>query len=68
MDEQTVRLLHKIAASIKESGLDPYAQITGYIRTGNDRYITRIGNARELIKQVDRNILKQFAAYLKGNK
>ena len=65
MDEQTVRLLHKIAASIKESGLDPYEQITGYVRTGNDRYITRNGNARVLIKDVDRRILKQFAAYLK---
>ena len=68
MDPEIVRLLHKIAASIREAGFDPYEQITGYIRTGNDRYITRNGNARELIKQVDRNILKQFTAYLKENK
>ena len=68
VDGQIVQLLHMIAASIQEAGLDPYAQITGYIRTGNDRYITRNGNARELIKDVDRRILKQFAAYLKENK
>ena len=65
MDEQTVRLLHHIADSIKESGLNPYEQITGYIRTSNDRYITRTGNARDLIGKVDRKILKHFAAYLK---
>ena len=39
-----------IISSIKKSGHDPYAQIYGYLTSGNDMYITRTGNARELIK------------------
>ena len=68
MDKELISKLEHIAASIKEAGLDPYEQITGYIRTGDDRYITRTGNARELIKELDRRVLKEYAAYLKTKK
>lgn len=68
MDKQLVAKLTHIAESIKTAGLDPYEQITGYIRTGDDRYITRTGNARELIKELDRRVLKEYAAYLKTKK
>ena len=49
-------------SSIKKSGHDPYAQIYGYLTAGNDMYITRTGNARELIKQLDK---AQLLAYVK---
>lgn len=68
LDKHLIAQLEGIAKSIKEAGLDPYEQITGYIRTGNDRYITRTGNARELIKELDRRVLKEYAAYLKTKK
>ena len=41
--------VESIISSIKKSGHDPYAQIYGYLTSGNDMYITRTGNARELI-------------------
>lgn len=63
-----IRQLESIADSIREAGFDPFDQMTGYLRTGNDRYITRNGNARELIKQFDRKILKEYCAYLKTKK
>ena len=68
MDSHTLRLLDQIAASIRKAGLEPYDQITGYLRTGNDRYITRTGDARELIQGIDRKDLKQYVAYLKAEK
>ena len=68
MDSKTLKLLDQIAASIRKAGFEPYDQITGYLRTGNDRYITRTGDARELIKSIDRKDLKQYAAYLKAEK
>ena len=68
MDKQLVAKLTHIAESIKTAGFDPYEQITGYIRTGDDRYITRTGNARELIKELDRRVLKEYTAYLKTQK
>ena len=68
MDSKTLNLLDQIAASIRKAGFEPYDQITGYLRTGNDRYITRTGDARELIQGIDRKDLKQYAAYLKAEK
>ena len=54
--------VESIISSIKKSGHDPYAQIYGYLTSGNDMYITRTGNARELIKQLDK---AQLLAYVK---
>lgn len=54
--------VESIISSIKKSGHDPYAQIYGYLTYGNDMYITRTGNARELIKQLDK---AQLLAYVK---
>ena len=68
MDKELIRTLDEIAASIREAGLEPYDQITGFLRTGNERYITRTGNAREKIQEIDRVSLKQYAAYLKSEK
>lgn len=68
MDDQFIRMMNSICASIKESGLDPYEQLTGYIRTGNERYITRRGNAREMIKSAERKKLKEYVTYLKSIK
>ena len=68
MDSKTLKLLDQIAASIRKAGFEPYDQITGYLRTGNDRYITRTGDARELIQSIARKDLKQYAAYLKAEK
>ena len=68
MNKEQIQILDGIAASIQKAGFEPYDQITGYLRTGNDRYITRTGNARELIQGIDRKVLKQYAAYLKSKK
>ena len=54
--------VESIISSIKRSGHDPYAQIYGYLTSGNDMYITRTGNARALIKQLDK---AQLLAYVK---
>ena len=55
--ERTETTWKSIISSIKKSGHDPYAQIYGYLTSGNDMYITRTGNARELI---DRKIYRML--------
>ena len=52
--------IESIISSIKKSGHDPCAQIYGYLTSGNDMYITRTGNARDLIKQVDSALLWEY--------
>lgn len=51
-----------IVSCIRAAGYDPYAQLYGYINTGNECYITRQGDARRLIKKVEVSQLKNYIA------
>lgn len=53
--------IERIIAALRQAGYDPYSQLQGYLITGNAAYITRTGNARELIRTVD---LWQLQSYL----
>lgn len=52
--------LEYIISCIEKSGNDPRSQIYGYVTTGNECYITRVGNARELIKDLDQSKLSEY--------
>ena len=52
--------LKEIITLLKEKGYDPVAQLTGYIEIGSDDYITRHGGAREKIKDVPADIIKEY--------
>ncbi|MBE5040796.1 IreB family regulatory phosphoprotein [Ructibacterium gallinarum] len=52
-------ILTDIISSLKSAGYDPYEQITGYLQTGNDLFITRFGGAREKIRQLDKRELER---------
>lgn len=54
--------LEYIISCIEKSGNDPRSQIYGYVTTGNECYITREGNARELIKEVDTIKLAEYVS------
>lgn len=60
--EQNLQILKYIIKCIKETGNDPRAQIHGYVISGNERYITRNGDARGLIKSVDVSCLEQYVS------
>ena len=52
--------MEDIVAAIREAGLDPYAQLSGYLRTGNDAYITCRRDARTKIKVMDTARIRQY--------
>ena len=52
--------LRSVIESIASAGFEPYEQIYGYYTTENDVFITRTGNARTLIKEIDRKDLAEF--------
>ena len=56
------QILPYIVECIEESGSDPRSQLIGYINSGNELYITRKGNARELIRSIDLKELNQYVA------
>ena len=52
--------LNEIIELMKERNYDPVAQLMGYIELGSDDYITRHGGAREKIKQIDKELIKEY--------
>ena len=61
--EIIVQKIEKIICLLKEAGYEPYDQLSGYVKTGSEVYITRHGDARELIKGID---IQHIDNYLKG--
>ena len=53
-DKKFIAAMESIVSSIEKTGLDPFSQLYGYLTTGKEEYITRTGNARELIKKLNR--------------
>jgi len=58
--------LNEIITLLEEKGYDPVAQLTGYIEIGNDDYITRHGGAREKIKEIDIEVIKNYISTSKN--
>ena len=54
-----------VVAALKAAEYDPIAQLTGYLQTGDDTFITRTDNARSIIRTLDK---EQVAAYVETNK
>jgi len=50
-----------IVSKLNEKGYDPYKQLAGYVLLqGNQYFITRHGDARTLIEQLDINEIKNY--------
>ena len=60
--EKQDNMLAYIIRCIEETGNDPRAQIKGYLSSCDERYITRNGDARRLIKSIDNLALEQYVA------
>ena len=52
--------LKEVITLLEEKGYDPVAQLTGYVEIGSDDYITRHGGAREKIKEIDVEVIKNY--------
>ena len=64
-DTKFIATMESIVSSIEEKGMDPYAQLYGYLTTGKEEYITRTGNARELIKTLERDRVSEYVKRMK---
>lgn len=54
------RRMREIVSAIRAVGLDPYSQLAGCVRTGDDAYITQYENARIKIRFLDRDEVFQY--------
>ena len=58
-------ILQNVYAALEEKGYNPLDQMVGYILSGDPSYITGHNNARNLVRQVERDdlveaLLKNF--------
>ncbi|NLY20104.1 MAG: IreB family regulatory phosphoprotein [Tissierellia bacterium] len=54
-------VLRSVYNSLEEKGYDPYDQVIGYILSGDPTYITSHNNARNIIRDIDReDLLKEM--------
>ena len=66
-DTVFLQTISEIVTAIKQAGYDPYEQLTGYLRTGHDYYITRTMGAREKIKKLNQRQLQEYVDTLQVN-
>ncbi len=50
----------EIVNSLEDAGYDPYEQLLNYIKSGDDRYITRKNDARVKIKLLEISYIKKL--------
>lgn len=64
--KQTLKTVYK---SLEEKGYNPINQIVGYLLSGDPAYIPRLNDARNLIRQHERDeIIEELVrSYLKNN-
>lgn len=60
--------MEEIVRAIAEAGYDPYDQLYGYVTKGKEEFITRNGNAREKIKQLNWLDVKEYVEKMEGSK
>ena len=60
LDNVFMAAISEVYLAIQEAGYEPYDQLTGYVRTGNDQYITRRRNARKIVTEMDPEMIKQY--------
>ena len=66
MENEFHHKIEYIVSVLHEAGYDPYEQLYAYLHTGNDTYITRKGDARSLVGELDREqILDYIAPHIK---
>ena len=60
LDSVFMAAISEVYLAIQEAGYEPYDQLIGYVRTGNDQYITRRHNARKIVTEMDPEMIKLY--------
>lgn len=49
-----------VIAALSDAGYDPYAQLTGFLQTGDETFITRRNDARAVVSSLDREMVARY--------
>lgn len=64
-DNEFIIIFDEVVSALTEKGYSPYDPIIGYLEMDSDTYITCHGNARDKIKLLDKDKLRQHLLVLK---
>ena len=62
MKDKFKETMRYVVSVLEDAGYEPYDQLYAYASTGNESYITRKGDARKLIAQLDREQIWDYIA------
>ena len=66
-NNKTKEILKDVFKALEDKGYNPINQIVGYILSGDPTYITSHNNARNLIREVERDeLLEKMVKYYIG--
>lgn len=69
MTEFEEKQLNRIVSLLEDAGYDPIAQLQGYIEEKDSSYITRQGNARDIINNIDiKSVIEYYKSLKERNK
>ena len=57
---QEQKKLTVVIHALEKAGYNPYAQLKGYVATGDANYITRQGGARALVREMDERVICNY--------
>jgi len=60
MREKFQKDIECIISVLRDAGYDPYEQLYAYAITGNETFITRKGDARNMVIKLDREQLIEY--------
>lgn len=56
-ENKAARIIREVCQSMKEKGYNPINQLVGYLLSGDPAYVTSHGDARNKIRQLERDEL-----------
>ena len=60
LDNEFMAAMSEVYMALQEAGFEPFDQLTGYVRTGNDQHLTRRHNARKIVTEMDPEMIKLY--------
>lgn len=57
---QEQKKLTVVINAMEKAGYNPYAQLKGYVETGDASYITRRGGARAIVREMDESVICRY--------
>lgn len=61
-EAQFNKKMEMIVESLKKRGLNPYAQLYGYLRNNDPTYITRDNDSRKIIETLNKDQIRHYVS------